>query len=104
MEDITDIFCGFFGMVIPQSGITFYNEVSGEINKYMNIYCQKEKQNSRQFKLKRLHKQILCIGETSFEIPEKYESDEEVYQSVNDFIGMIKIMISYQGWNTWPRM
>ncbi len=32
----------FFGMVISQSGITFYNEVSGEINKYMNIYCPKK--------------------------------------------------------------
>ena len=75
----------------------------------MNLYCQKNKENKNLYKLRKLHKQILCIADTSYEVPYKFESDEEVYQSVNGFLDNIsskhiverlrKIGDNYYGYN-----
>lgn len=80
----------FFGMTMTQSGIEFYNDICGELNLVLNLYCQKSKKNSARFKMKRLHKQILCTGKSSFEISYKYDNDKDVYTSVNGFIKNIK--------------
>lgn len=80
----------FFGMTMTQSGIEFYNDICGELNLVLNLYCQKSKKNSARFKMKRLHKQILCTEKSSFEISYKYDNDKDVYTSVNGFIKNIK--------------
>ena len=72
-----------YGKFITQEGISFYNDICGKVNSFMNLYCQKNKENKNLYKLRKLHKQILCIADTSYEVPYKFESDEEVYQSVN---------------------
>lgn len=74
-----------YGEFITQEGISFYNDICGKVNSFMNLYCQKNKENKNLYKLRKLHKQILCIADTSYEVPYKFESDEEVYQSVNGF-------------------
>ena len=78
-----------YGKFITQEGISFYNDICGKVNSFMNLYCQKNKENKNLYKLRKLHKQILCIADTSYEVPYKFESDEEVYQSVNGFLDNI---------------
>lgn len=78
-----------YGEFITQEGISFYNDICGKVNSFMNLYCQKNKENKNLYKLRKLHKQILCIADTSYEVPYKFESDEEVYQSVNGFLDNI---------------
>lgn len=98
-----------YGEFITQEGISFYNDICGKVNLFMNLYCQKNKENKNLYKLRKLHKQILCIADTSYEVPYKFESDEEVYQSVNGFLDNIsskhiverlrKIGDNYNGYN-----
>lgn len=98
-----------YGEFITQEGISFYNDICGKVNSFMNLYCQKNKENKNLYKLRKLHKQILCIADTSYEVPYKFESDEEVYQSVNGFLDNIsskhiverlrKIGDNYNGYN-----
>ena len=79
-----------FTKVITQEGIDRYNEAIGAVNQYMNLFCQKNKAlKPGQFKMKRLHKQILCKGTTSFEIPKKFENDKQVFKSINSFTEII---------------
>lgn len=79
-----------FGRVLTQKGIDRYNEIVGIVNQFMNLYCQKNKlQKPVQFRLKRLHKQILCKGTSSFEIPKQFENDEQVYQAINAFTELL---------------
>ncbi len=79
-----------FAKVITQEEIDRYNEAIGAVNQYMNLFCQKNKAlKPGQFKMKRLHKQILCKGTTSFEIPKKFENDKQVYDAVNSFTEIV---------------
>lgn len=79
-----------FAKAITQEGIDRYNEAIGAVNQYMNLFCQKNKAlKSGQFKMKRLHKQILCKGTTSFDIPKKFENDKQVYDAVNSFTEIV---------------
>ena len=41
---------------------------------------------SNKFKMKRMHKQILSIDESTFEVPTMFENDKEVYQVLNEFL------------------
>ena len=52
----------------------------------MNLYCQKYKKKAAKYRLKRMHKQILSIDESTFEVPKMLESDKEVYDLVNGFL------------------
>ena len=36
--------------------------------------------------MKRMHKQILSIDESTFEVPTMFENDKEVYQVLNEFL------------------
>ena len=79
-----------FAKVITQEGIDRYNEAIGVVNQYTNLFCQKNKGlKPGQFQMKRLHKQILCKGTTSFEIPKKFENDKQVYEAINSFTEIV---------------
>lgn len=79
----------FYGMLLTQGSIDYFNRVSGIVNSHMNLYCQQTKSNINLFRMRKLHKQILAKSESSFEIPLMYENDEEVYKSVNAFISNV---------------
>ena len=76
----------YYAMTLTQEEIEYYNDICGQINAYMNLYCQQHKLNRNEFRMKKLHKQILCNASSTYEIPFKFESDQEVYEAVNQFI------------------
>lgn len=76
----------FFGMLMTQKGIDFYNEVCGKVNLHMNLYCQQTKENKNLYRMKKLQKQILSITMSTFEIPSKFANDKDVYDTINKFI------------------
>lgn len=87
---ISQIFnANYYDFLMIQKSIEHYNDICAVINSYMNEYCQQHKDNKKQYKMKRLHKQILSITSTIFEIPEKFENDEQVYFIFNSFIDEI---------------
>lgn len=53
-------------------------------------YCQKNGLNKNKYLLRKLRKQILSNSESTFQIPEKFLADEEVYKAVGQFIDNIK--------------
>lgn len=88
---LADIFSyDFYNYVLRQSDIDYYNLICGVVNEYMNLYCQQRKEPIAMYRMKKLHKQILCKSESAFEIPHMYENDEEVYCSINSFISMLR--------------
>lgn len=80
----------YYNFLLIQSSIDQYNNVCGVINSHINEYCQKNNLNKKSYKMKKLHKQILSITSSFFEIPEKFENDGEVYETVNQLIDEIK--------------
>jgi len=44
--------------------------------------------------MRRLHKQILSIDESTFTIPKMFENDEEVYKTINTFFETIVSLAS----------
>lgn len=76
----------FYGLLMTQESITFYNDICGLINKDMNLYYQQNKQQKGKYLMKRLHKQILCVSESNFEVPKMFDSDKEVYDIINEFL------------------
>ncbi len=90
-QDVFDI--DYFSFVLPQSGIKLYNEVIGGyscsdgskikgINEYINLYNQKADKNHRLPLMKPLFKQILSDSESLSFIPEKFDSDDDLLESV----------------------
>lgn len=79
----------YYGMLMNQKGIRHYNDVCGVINMHMNLFCQKYKKNKAAYRMRRLHKQILSIDESTFTIPKMFENDEEVYKTINTFFETI---------------
>lgn len=85
------IFSGdYYNEVLAQKGIDYYNQICGDINKHMNLYCQQNKLKANVFKMTKLQKQIMGISEKAFEIPPMYQNDEEVYASFNEFISRLE--------------
>ena len=80
----------FYNCVLTQTGIEFYNDVCGRINKHMNLYYQQTKEKTGRYLMKKLHKQILSISSTRYEVPHMYENDDEVYDSINSFVKRLK--------------
>ena len=39
-----------YGEFITQEGISFYNDICGKVNLFMNLYCQKNKENKNIYK------------------------------------------------------
>lgn len=80
-----------FNHFVSQDDISFYNYVVSGINKFMSLYCQASKEKFSPYKLRRLHKQILCIEESLYDVPAKFNSDEDVYAAVNDFLNNVRV-------------
>lgn len=83
-----------YSTFITQSGIDEYNRILGGyspregikilgINEYVNLYNQKNK--AKLPLLKPLYKQILSIETKASFLPEVFESDKEVLDSISDF-------------------
>lgn len=77
---------------MTQKGIDFYNMAVGFLNEQMNLFCQehgRSKQISR-YKLATLQKQIRSKSVSCFELPARFESDEEVYHAAAEFFSIIE--------------
>lgn len=79
----------FYNEVLIQKGIEYYNDICGMINSHMNLYCQQTKEKSGQYRMRKLHKQILSTTSTSYEVPYMYKDDTEVYNSINLMVDKI---------------
>ena len=89
----------YYPFVLAQSGIERYNNLIGGytlsdgtktqgINEIINLYNQqlpKEEKNNKIPFLKPLYKQILSDTQSISFIPEKFESDDDVLQSIKQF-------------------
>ncbi len=80
----------YYNELLAQKGIDYYNQICGDINKHMNLYCQQNKLKANVFKMTKLQKQIMGISEKAFEIPSMYQNDEEVYAAFNGFISRLE--------------
>lgn len=80
----------YYNELLAQKGIDYYNQICGDVNKYMNLYCQQNKLKANVFKMTKLQKQIMGISEKAFEIPPMYQNDEEVYAAFNGFISRLE--------------
>ena len=96
--DVLDLFSvDHYSFVLSQDGIDMYNQVIGGytntdksevkgLNVYINHHNQTAKREGKLPKLKILHKQILSEGSTFSYIPEKFENDDEVIFSINNYL------------------
>lgn len=80
----------YYNELLAQKGIDYYNQICGDVNKHMNLYCQQNKLKANVFKMTKLQKQIMGISEKAFEIPPMYQNDEEVYAAFNGFISRLE--------------
>lgn len=80
----------YYNELLAQKGIDYYNQICGDVNKHMNLYCQQNKLKANVFKMTKLQKQIMGILEKAFEIPSMYQNDEEVYAAFNGFISRLE--------------
>lgn len=83
VRDCFDI--DYFDFVLNQAGIDIYNNVVGELNKYINEYNQKlgkNQRNKRIGKLKVLYKQILSDRDDSPFSIEAYEDDRTLISNI----------------------
>ena len=74
----------YFSIVLAQKQIDVYNAIIGELNKHTNLYNQhqqKDKSNKLP-KLKPLFKQILSERNSISWLPDEFESDNEMLQSI----------------------
>lgn len=80
----------YYNELLAQKDIDYYNQICGDVNKHMNLYCQQNKLKANVFKMTKLQKQIMGISEKAFEIPSMYQNDEEVYAAFNGFISRLE--------------
>lgn len=84
----------FFNKTLTQKGIDSYNTLLGGktddkrdqikgINQYINLYCQTEKVKIP--RLKQLYKQILSDSHSASFLPEAFERDHDVLDSIKSF-------------------
>ena len=73
----------YFSMVLTQKQIDVYNTIIGELNKHTNLYNQQQKdKSSRLPKLKPLFKQILSERNAISWLPDEFESDNNMLESI----------------------
>jgi len=99
-RNIEDIFSvDYFEFVLAQSGIDIYNSMIGGytcsdgtkiqgLNECINLYNQQAAKNEKSKRLplmKQLYKQILSEKDSVSFIPEKFNSDNEVLLSIEDY-------------------
>ena len=95
VNEISEMFqLDYFSMVLTQKQIDVYNAIIGGkvlddgtkvqgLNEYVNLYNQQQKDKSRQLpKLKPLFKQILSERNAISWLPDEFESDNEMLQSI----------------------
>ncbi len=95
VKDIEEVFClDYFNETLTQKGIDKYNQLIGGympedgkekkkgLNEYINLFNQTAKKEERIPKLKPLYKQILSDRSTASFIPEEFECDNEVLESI----------------------
>lgn len=87
----------YFNMVLPQSQIDVYNAVIGGkvlddgtkikgLNEYINLHNQQQKDKSQRLpKFRMLYKQILSDRNAISWLPEKFDSDKHLLESVEQF-------------------
>ena len=92
---IEEMFClGYFSMVLTQKQIDVYNAIIGGmtledgtkiqgLNEYVNLYNQQQKDKSDRLpKLKPLFKQILSERNAISWLPDEFESDNDMLESI----------------------
>lgn len=99
-RNIEDIFSvDYFEFVLAQSGIDIYNSMIGGytcsdgtkiqgLNECINLYNKQDAKNEKSKRLplmKQLYKQILSEKDSVSFIPEKFNSDNEVLLSIEDY-------------------
>ena len=96
--DLSEMFkLDYFNMVLPQSQIDVYNAVIGGkvlddgtkikgLNEYINLHNQQQKDKSQRLpKFRMLYKQILSDRNAISWLPEKFDSDKHLLESVEQF-------------------
>lgn len=101
-----------FDQKLSQTGIDMYNTVIGGytlddgtkikgLNEYINLYNQTVERSARIAKLKPLYKQILSDVDTRSFIPDSFDSDQEVLDSLkcfyedSDSCGLVSEVLPY---------
>lgn len=95
VNEITELFqLDYFSMVLTQKQIDVYNAIIGGkvlddgtkvqgLNEYVNLYNQQQKDKSKRLpKLKPLFKQILSERNAISWLPDEFENDNEMLQSI----------------------
>ena len=95
VNEITELFqLDYFSMMLTQKQIDVYNAIIGGkvlddgtkvqgLNEYVNLYNQQQKDKSKRLpKLKPLFKQILSERNAISWLPDEFESDNEMLQSI----------------------
>lgn len=95
VNEITELFqLDYYSMVLTQKQIDVYNAIIGGkvlddgtkiqgLNEYVNLYNQQQKDKSKRLpKLKPLFKQILSERNAISWLPDEFESDNEMLQSI----------------------
>lgn len=95
VAEITEMFrLDYFNVVLTQKQIDVYNSIIGGktldngvkikgLNEYINLYNQKQKDKSARLpKFRPLYKQILSDRNSISWLPEQFQSDEEVLETV----------------------
>ena len=87
----------YFNETLTQKGIDIYNQLIGGytpeiskekikgLNEYINLYNQTAKKEDRLPKLKPLYKQLLSDRSSASFIPEQFNSDTDVLESIEKF-------------------
>lgn len=96
---------GYFPMVLTQKQIDVYNAVIGGkteadgtkiqgLNEYINLYNQQQKEKSKRLpKLKPLFKQILSERNAISWLPDEFESDNEMLESIDKCYQYLKSVV-----------
>lgn len=98
VEHINEMFClDYFSVVLTQEQIEVYNSIIGGrsedvtkiqgINEYINLYNQQQRDKTKRLPLlKPLYKMILSDRVSISWLPERFESDEEMLDAINETI------------------
>lgn len=106
VEHINEMFSlDYFTNVLTQEQIEVYNSIIGGrvedyvklqgINEYVNLYNQRQKEKNKRLPLlKPLYKMILSDRVAVSWLPEKFESDEEMVNAINETISSLQPILS----------
>lgn len=84
----------YFQMVLTQKQIDVYNAIIGGINEYINQYNQQQTDKSQRLpKLKLLFKQILSDRNAISWLPDEFESDSQMLESINKYYQELKTKV-----------